>query len=327
MRRHPIRGFVFACLILPWAAVMAVPAPARADDNDIVLSRLGTEAGTGQVIGDNLGFRSMASELGVVFAPRLLAPADTLGFGGFQFTADLGFSTISHDAAYWRVLQSSPDPTGVMPGVSHGNGVMTTMGLFMRKGIWLPLPSFEIGAGAVNMLGSDLWGGQVYAKLGLHEGYHDLPLPSLAIRGAASRVMGSREVDLTVASVDVSLSKAIGIAGSVNFEPYAGYNLLLIVPRSEVIDKTPHIADDRGLHFVLAHQDDIVRQRIFTGFKLQYYVFALLLEANIAMAGSSVDDRGTGVECTGVNPATANCDATDQAKLQQTYTLAVGLDF
>ena len=69
-------GFVVAIFVAPGT-------PAHAGDNDIVMSRLGdiTTDGMGNpndVIGSNQLFRSMASELGVVFAPRILAPADTL---------------------------------------------------------------------------------------------------------------------------------------------------------------------------------------------------------------------------------------------------------
>ena len=77
--------------------------------------------------------------------------------------------------------------------------------MFARKGLWfLPLPSFEVGAGAVNVSGSKMWAAQIYGKFAIQEGFHDWPLPSLAVRGAASRLMGADQLDLTVASLDVS---------------------------------------------------------------------------------------------------------------------------
>jgi hypothetical protein len=310
---------------------MGLAGSVQAGPNDVVLARLATEVGVGPgatVIGDNLAFRSMVSELGVVLAPRLMSPADTLGFGGFQFAADIGFSTITDTADYWRALESSPDPWGTIDGISHGDRVMTTMGLHVRKGIWLPLPSFEVGAGIVHLNDSRLWSAQGYAKFALHEGYHGLPLPSLAVRGAASRLMGSQEIDLTIASVDVSASKTIGISGAVGLEPYLGWNTLIMIPRSEVIDRTPHVDGDRRLNFVFRDQDSILRNRIFAGFKLQHHVFALLFEASFALAGSSVDDRaGTDVSCADVAVPTESCDSTDQARAQQSYTISLALDF
>jgi hypothetical protein len=205
---------------------------------------------------------------------------------------------------------------------------MTTTGLHVRKGIWLPLPSFEVGAGIVHLNGSQLWSAQGYAKFALHEGYHGLPLPSLAVRGAVSRLMGSQEVDLSIASVDVSASKTIGIGGTVGLEPYLGWNTLIMIPRSEVIDRTPHQDGDRRLNFVFRDQDNILRNRIFAGFKLQHHVLALLFEASFALAGSSVDDRiGTDMDCAAVAMPTEACDSTDQASAQQSYTISVALDF
>lgn len=314
-------------------AIALCALPARADSNDIVLSRLGHAVDDGMgntidVVGNNQQFRSMASELGVVLAPRLLAPADTLGFGGFQFSVDVGFTGISNNQGYWRVLEGSPDP-GSNAAV-HGNSLMNTVGLFMRKGMWFPLPSFEVGAGVVSLVDSSLWSAQGYAKFALHEGFHKLPIPSIAVRGAASRMMGSADLDLTVASFDISMSKHLGVAGTMRLEPYAGWNLLVIVPRSEVLDRTPHMAGDPGANFVFKDQADILRNRLFGGMKVQYYVFTMTLEAAFALAGSSTDDRsGTDLACSDVtDPLMASsCDAVDQARVQESLVVSIGLDF
>ncbi len=309
-------------LVLVMLATLGVAQTAQADSNDLVLSRLGTISGT-SVVGSSIDFRSLASELGVVMAPRLSEPADTLGFGGFHFSADVAFTSISENASYWKALEAPSD------------GTMTTTGLFVKKGMWLPLPSFEVGLGAVHLGSSHLWASQGYVKFALQEGYHDLPLPSAAIRGAVSRMMGSEQLDLTVISIDASISKDFGIAGLFRASPYAGWNWLIIVPRSEVIDKTPHIdarsnPDDASMNFVFRDQDDIIRQRILLGTKLKYYIFTLTLEATFALAGSSVDDlSGTDTNCRDVAPGmpTSNCDATDAANAQSTFMTSLGLDF
>lgn len=326
------------------AAVIALglgagASPAAAGENDLVLTRLGFVQTDGNdnpisVVGQNLEFRSLVSELGVVLAPRLLSPSDTLGFGGFQFSADVGYTSISSDASYWRVLASSPEPFAAMDGTSHGDGTLPTLGLFVRKGMWFPVPSVELGAGFVHLMDSSLWTAQTYAKVGIHEGYHDLPIPSVAVRGAASRLMGSRELDLTVASLDVSISKLLGVGGTWAFSPYGGWNVLFIIPRSEVLDATPMIDSlddgnelDTNLNFVFRDQDDIIRQRFFVGAKMQYYVFELTVEAAFALAGTSVDDRAnTDTACT-LMSTTTNCDATDMAAAQSTFSVSLGLDF
>jgi hypothetical protein len=328
------RSGVVALFVL--TAAVCAARPAAAGDNDLILGRLvvlADDAGTGmptRAVGQSLELRSLVSELGVALAPRLLAPADTLGFGGFQFSADIGWTSISSEERWWRAMRSSPDASGAGT-MSHGVGMLPTIGLFARKGIWFPVPSLEFGAGAVHLLDSRLWTAQGYVKVALHEGYHDLPIPSFAVRGAISRLMGQKELDLTVISIDASIGKQFGVGGTWNANPYLGYNALIIVPRSEVIDPTPNVNDngntaDRNLDFVFKDQDDILRHRVFLGAKLRYYVFAITLEGTYATAGSSVDDRPTDVVCM-TNSRTTNCDSTDQAKAQTTFTVSTGFDF
>lgn len=313
------------------------PGRVRADDNDLVLARLAkrveAEGVVTSVIPQNRELRALASQLGVVLAPHLLAPADTLGYGGVQFSADYSTTQIDHTASYWRAVEGSPDPTGSTQ-VAHTTGYLSTIGIFARKGLWLPFPSMEIGAGAVHLNESSLWAGQLYAKLGVHEGYHDLPVPSVAVRGAVSRLMAQRELDLTVVSIDASLSKHLGIAGTWSLDPYAGWNLLVILPRTEVLDPTPNIdpldpgmANDRALNFVFPDQDPIVRQRLFLGAKAQFGAATLTVEGQLALRGTSKDDRGgTSVTCE-ADSATASCDATDSAASQRSLTISAGVQF
>jgi hypothetical protein len=321
------------------AAALALaghPAVAAADDNDLVILRLSTSVknadGSTTAVGQNREFRALTSQLGVVLAPELLTPADTLGFGGFQFDVTGSQTTIDSKQPYWRARAGSPDPaTG---GGANGPGYLRTIGFFAHKGLWFPLPSFEIGAGAVHLVDSNIWTGQLYAKLALHEGYHDLPIPSLAVRGAVSRMMNQRDLDLTIASIDVTLSKHFGIGGTWRLDPFIGWNLLLIIPRSQVLDATPNVdsqlpdnAADETNNFVFHDQATILRHRIFAGAKFQYDVFQFTAEVQYALAGTSLDDQaGTSVRCP-ANATTALCDAKDSAAAQTTVSLSAGVDF
>jgi hypothetical protein len=302
---------------------------ARADDNDLVLARLANFSTTSKVVPDNEAFRSFASELGIVFAPRNLAPADTLGYSGFQFSTEFSFTSISSDKAFWCATEQS---TSCSAGFSRSS-VIPTFGLFARKGFWFPLPSFEIGAGAVHILSSRLWSAQAYAKFALQEGYHDLPIPSIAVRGAVSRLLGIEQLDLTDASLDISISKRFSVAGTFSIAPYLGYAFLWIIPRSQVIDKTPDVSpltgNDLANNFTFSDQDSITRHRVFAGFKVKYYIFAFTAEVDLAFAGSSVDDReGTTMACSAA-PADQknNCDATDRSGAQAAYSFSASLDF
>jgi hypothetical protein len=340
MVRRALLALSFAWVFVwPWAWPWARSAGrAEADPNDLVLSRLATRIlGAGgnldAVVAQNLEFRALASQLGVVLAPHLLTPADTIGFGGFQFDLDVSQTSIDSRQAYWRAREGTPDPSG-LNRVAHGPGVLRTIGLFAHKGLWFPLPSFEIGAGAVHLIDSRTWTAQLYGKIGVHEGYHELPIPSVAIRGAVSRMMNQRELDLTVASLDVTVSKHFGIAGTWRLDPFVGWDLLMIIPRSEVLDATPNIDSlapgqdlDASANFAFGDQATIYRQRFLIGAKFQYDIVQLTIEAQIALAGSSVDDRpGTADACM-PNSTTTSCDAKDTAAAQTTLSVSAGFDF
>ena len=312
------------------AGIVASASPALADDNDVIVGRLATRVTDSsgnliRVVPQNLELRSLASQLGVALAPHLLTPADTIGFGGFQFTVDYSATTIDAGQDYWRAREGDP---------ATASDMLQTIGLFVRKGMWFPVPSFEVGAGAVHLLDSSIWTGQLYAKLALHEGYRSLPLPSVAVRGAVSRMMTQRDLDLTVASLDVTVSKHIGIGGTWRLDPYGGWNLLMIVPRSEVIDPTPHIDQlqpgnemDSELNFVFREQDTILRHRFFLGAKLRYHIFQLTLEAHVALAGRSVDNvPGTDAACM-PGSMTTLCDAADTSSSQRTLSMSAGFEF
>jgi len=316
-------------------AVIALPCAARADRNDFVMSRLGTRIsdGNGQlssVVGENLEFRALASQLGVVLAPQLLTPADTLGLAGFQFDATASQTTIDSKQPYWRVLAGSPDPSGTNR-VAHGAGVLRTVGVFAHKGLW---PSFELGAGAIHLLESATWAVQAYAQLGVHEGYHDLAIPSIALRGAVSRMVNQQELDLTIVSLDLTVSKHFAIAGTWRIDPFVGFDVLAILPRSGTIDATPNVdplapgnAMDAANNFAFRDQSAIYRNRFLLGSKLQYDIVQLTVEGQLALAGSSSDDLAAGLPPCPASSTTSNCAAKDLAATQATISISAGVDF
>jgi hypothetical protein len=277
-------------------------------------------------------FRSLMSELGVVIAPRLQTPADTLGFAGFQFAVELGMTKINHNAPYWDGVE------GVSPAnreAARPDAYLTTVGGFVRKGIWFPLPAFEIGAGAVNVLGSRMFAVQGYAKLGLQEGFHSWPLPSFAVRASASQLIGTDQVDLTVVGIDAVVSKAFSVGGTARFEPFGGWNILFIDARSGVIDATPRCDafalenaatppspycgqagndNDTRANFTFPHQDLITRQRFFAGLKMKLSVFFFTAEYDLIPVGRSRDES-------------QSSGARDESGQQQSFSLSTGFDF
>jgi len=280
-------------------------------------------------------FRSLMSELGVVMAPRIHMPADTLGFAGFQIDGQLSFTQISNSRGFWNGV-STVSPQA--PNSSRPDAVLTTLGVFARKGIWLPLPSFEVGGGVVNLLNSQMLAWQAYAKLGLHEGYHDLPIPSLAVRAAIAYLTGTDQVNLSTTSFDVLLSKGFGFLKTTRLEPFGGWSLIVIKASGKPVDFTPlcdahalaqtasgqpenaycapaqrDTTNDLKANYAFPAKDAITRYRVFGGAKLKFGILAIIAQYELYLAGNSRD--------LSVTPAV------DQSDRQSVLSLGAGLSF
>ena len=295
-------------------------------------------------IADNERFYSLASELGVVLAPKFLMPAETLGYNGFSFGFQAGLTKISKNADFWEATQMfDPDD----PEPDRPDEFLTTIGAMAHKGIWLPIPSFEIGAGFNYLPRSGMWMMLVDTKFAIHEGFHNFPLPELAVRGTGGRMVGNSQMDLTLAGLDFSMSKSFGIAGTFNLTPFVGYQILWIVADPEVLDATPDedaveasreapgpIAQcservaDCNAYFVFFDPDPILRHRVFGGFRIVIGVFNITGEFAMTTKGTSTEaDVAQQFDADGrLRPTTATT-VEDRAAVQPSIHAMVGLDF
>lgn len=224
-------------LVLIVSTLLACPTLASAGDNDFKLHRLAefncqqTDPNTGRCTSgvaepDLEGFKEFSRHLGMVFAPSFLSPAESLGEAGFAVGFETKFSSAS-SGDYWDALN------GVEEGETDAP-LFTLLQLHARKG--LPF-SFEIDGLMSWLVDSELFyiGGGV--KWSLNEGW--TYIPDLAVRGHGGTVAGNSDMSLTTAGVDVSLSKAFGVAGFLNLTPYAGYSHVWVISSSRVIDADP----------------------------------------------------------------------------------------
>jgi hypothetical protein len=281
-------------------------------------------------------FRSLMSELGAVLAPRLLVPAQTLGYAGFQVAGEVGFTRINRSEAYWNAVEgvASANPSAARP-----SQWLSTAGAFVRKGVWLGVPAVEVGAGVVSLLESSLLSWQAYAKLALHEGFPRKPYPSVALRGAIAHVTGTEQARLTTMAIDVIASKGFGVGGTFRVEPYVAWSFLRIQAESGLIDATPSCDafsvrtslpgqplgdycaeaqrgsdNDRLADFVFPRQSPIRRQRVSAGAKLKFATVFLTAQYELYPAGRSRDGhRADG--------------ARDDSGKQQGIALSAGFDF
>jgi hypothetical protein len=347
------------------APALVLSALASAGDLDLDLSRFATVYRQGDQVGgitvncnratgdfcyaipDNERFYSLASELAVVLAPKFLTPSETVGFNGFSFGFQTGFTAISEDADFWDAAQQVDldDPESDRPP-----SFLTTIGVMAHKGIWLPLPSFQIGAGFNYLPRSGMMMPLVDVKFSIIEGFQKAPLPDVAVRGTGGRMMGNSQMDLTLAGMDFSMSKGFGVFGTFNLMPYAGYQLLWIVADPEVIDATPQadaVAASRGqgaagpvaqcsenvadcnAYFVFLDPDPIIRHRVFVGMRLVIGVFNLTAEFAMAVKGGSSEEVAEeGLLADGTVGQTGSlATVEDRSDKQPAAHVMVGLDF
>lgn len=281
------------------------PSDAQAGKYDLDLTPLGPSGGQPQ---DDTGFRSLASELGNVMAPSPVDPADSLGLSGFAVSADFNINTIGGTQDYWRAATDG-----------KADNVAPSVQLVGRKGLW---PGLEVGGGARHLFDSRMWTMFGYGKIAFHEGFHHLPIPSIAVRATFARLLGAKDFNMTTAAPAITVSHLFGLGKSFSLTPYVGYEALIIIARSTVLDGSPNcdeFPDDynecpgnTGFNeFVFKDQGAIVRHRPHFGARMIFSVMRLGFEAMFIPPGSSEGDNG----------------AADNSKFQQQYSFSVGLDF
>jgi hypothetical protein len=312
------------------------------------------------VIPDNAGFRSLMSELGAVFAPNLLFPSDTRGYSGFSFASEFGWTMINpkktatdqgigQPRMFWRAANSVTSTAWADVNHTDFNRIerelpssfAPTVTLMARKGLWIPIPSCELGVGFKHLFGSKMWAPTLSGKVALHEGFHGWPVPSLAIRGTAARVLGTPDFNLSIAGLDFSVSKRFGVASTFNLTPYLGYQLLWIVADSEVLDATPGIDamaevrkaagdDPSGIsqcrhvdcnaNFTFSDQSNITRHRFFMGIKANFFIGSILFEYTYFANGSTSDNIAAEAGIPGLTIA-------DESGTQHSLSFALALDY
>ncbi len=278
-------------------------------------------------------FRSLMSELSAVLAPRIPMPAETMGVAGFQVTAEFSLTQISNQRRFWDGVDgvSANNPAAFRP-----DSALSTVGVFLRKGLWLPLPNAEIGAGVVHLLDSQMLSWQTYAKLALHEGFNEWPFPSVAVRASLAYLTGTDQARMTTTSLDLLASKAFGLLKTVRFEPLAGVGVMFVDIRSGAIDATPACdgyalatamslptgcsnaqqgtTNDLKAVVAFPKQDTILRYRVFGGAKMRLGVAFLLAQYEFFPAGKSRDQNESG-------------GARDQSTAQNAVSMSAGFDF
>lgn len=264
--------------LLVVVGLTAVSAEALAGDNDFRLNATKNGQGVlftqqnGRFVPDDALFRSLTTQLGYVFSPRIAAPADTIGYAGFQIGALWSGTFVSSDQPYWNVTERGQRDTP--------NRVLQTLQLEIRKG--LPA-SFEVGTSFMWLAESKLFAPGLEVRWALQEGYHFSP--DFGLRGSVNHLVGNRDLSLTVVGLDAVLSKEFGAFDLISLTPYLSWSVLMIAASSRVVDPTPGAEGDVDNNFVFRtiHPSDTLHHKLTVGMRALYYVLSLTVQGELQM--------------------------------------------
>jgi len=278
-----------------WVLIIALAAgAARAGDNDLELWRLGhpdpltctrCDGKPGDVgePGDANAqprFHRLASTLGLAFAPPFEETAGTLGQAGFEVgvSSSEAFLKMSPDA--WPTRAAAPPSVLTLPAVTA------------RKGLG---GSFELGFAVSWLAGSQMMAVSAELRWALLDGVAFAP--DLAVRGWATRVIGTQDLDLALGGVDAQVSKSFGVAGMLKLQPYLRGGLAMVNAQSAVVNFKPSVvnpanptAQDGVFHNINFQDNRFLRAAL--GFRMVAGVVVLGAEGGVAW-GSNATQGGT----------------------------------
>lgn len=208
-------------------------ATAFADAYDFRIYQLGNPAcnqdGNGSCTGigyradANANFRAFARRLAAGMTSVNLMPPETLGHSAFAIGVELSV------VDFGSVVQTTDLPT-----TSPVQGAVLMPSVHIRKGLpW----SFEVGVRAAWLEKSRMGSGTLELKWALNEGF--TYLPDIGVRGYVTKLLNTRDFDVTAGGLDVGVGKQFAIAGMVTITPYVGWNLSFVGASSGSVDFNP----------------------------------------------------------------------------------------
>lgn len=272
------------------AGCLVAPAASFANPYDLSLRSLGRPAANAPLSDPAVKrYRGLSSELALALAPRPLAPAETLGMSGFEFSFVNTLAGISAKKDYWQGQPGSPVMEGAL--ASHGSrdvpSSLWVPSAHLRKG--LPM-STEIGINGAYLAYSDMFFTGAEAKMAIHESYFRYA-PALTGRAAVGRLFGSTDLDMFTFEADGITSLAFGVGGMAQLTPYLGYGVMFAHVNSQVLDETPYEVRDTddqkggsdGSLYTFPTLDWNKNQhtRIFGGLRISIAMIELLYEFDL----------------------------------------------
>lgn len=237
-----------------------------------------TEGATDYTPWAEANFRAFARRFAAGLTASNLSPPQTLGHSGFAVSVETSlvyFQNVSADR---------------MPTHRPVSGPMLVPSVHLRKGLpW----SFEVGAKAAWIEKSKMGAGTLELKWALNEGFSFLP--DIAVRGHITKLVNSRDFDLTAGGLDFGLGKQFSIAGMATLTPYVGYNLIFVGASSSALEHNP----SRGLGAAEAPDANFIDYQPYAGVQAgdntinRFYGGARLI-VGVAMLGVEISNTVLG---------------------------------
>ncbi len=267
---------------------------ALADAYDFRIYQLGNPRpnSTGSTPAANAAFRAFSRRLAAAMTSVNLMPPETLGHSAFAISAELSVVDLGGQAAPNQI----PTRSGI-------NGPLLLPSIHIRKGLpW----SFELGVRAAWFEKSRMGLGTLELKWAINEGF--TYLPDICVKGSITKILNSRDFDVTAGGLDLGLGKQFAIGGMVTLTPYIGWNLNFVGASSNNVDFNPNRslaeADQPGAQFTDYYVYDSVlaanntNNRFYGGFRFIAGVVMLGFEFSYTTLGSFTDTQIGTVDAT-----------------------------
>ncbi len=271
-----------------WLLIGALSsATAFADAYDFRVYQLGNpqEGRTGSVPEANANFRAFARRLAAAMTSVNLMPPETLGHSAFAISAEL--SVVDFQGATSATQMPTERPM---------SGAVLLPSIHIRKGLpW----SFELGVRAAWFEKSRMGTGTLELKWALNEGF--TYLPDIGVRGHVTKILNSRDFDVTAGGLDLGIGKQFAIAGMATLTPYVGWDLTFVGASTGNVDFNPtrslaesdapnaQFADYYVYDSVLAASN--ANNRFYGGFRFIAGVVMLGFEVSYTVLGAFTDSK------------------------------------
>ncbi len=206
------------------------------------LDQLEKYTGARWCLPDHAAFAKLMNQYGFALAPTAMHSARTTGFGGFHLSIEADYTKISNGADYWHQGTQGNVDTSTNKASIVNNSPPSVLQLYSAK----IRKSFGFGLELTGIVGfmpqTSILSGGADVRMSLLEGFRTGfagILPDVAVGGGVRTITGEQEFQMTVASLDVQISKPLPIADSSVITPWVGYQYVWIFGDSGLIDLTP----------------------------------------------------------------------------------------